>query len=66
MDEREFDKAFAGGSVFWIRPSILDPVCQVPLKFDDFELEPLGQDGALAHAVERLISLLCYDAGNAC
>jgi lipopolysaccharide biosynthesis protein len=63
MDEGEFNKAFAGGSVFWIRPSILSAMSQMPIKFDDFELEPLGQDGTLAHALERLISLLCYDAG---
>ena len=63
MDDSEFDKAFAGGSVFWIRPSLLRAIYNLSLGFDDFEPEPLGADGGLAHAIERLISLICYDAG---
>ena len=63
MDQREFDQSFAGGSIFWIRSCLLGPICDLPISFDDFELEPLGSDGGLAHAVERLISLICYEAG---
>lgn len=63
MDESEFTKPFAGGSIFWTRPSILRAIAQLPMTFDDFELEPLDADGNFAHAVERLHSLMCYDAG---
>jgi lipopolysaccharide biosynthesis protein len=63
MDEREFDKSFAGGSIFWIRSCLLRTLSDLPLAFDDFEPEPIGSDGSLAHAVERLISLICYESG---
>jgi lipopolysaccharide biosynthesis protein len=63
MDEREFTKSFAGGSIFWTRPSILRAVAQMAMSFDDFEPEPLGADGGFAHAIERLHSLICYDSG---
>ena len=62
MDEREFDKSFAGGNMFWIRPSILRAICDLGLRVEDFEPEPLAQDGCLGHALERLFSLLCYEA----
>jgi Rhamnan synthesis protein F/Methyltransferase domain len=63
MDEREFDRSFAGGNMFWVRPSLLRAICGLALRVEDFEPEPLGQDGCLAHALERLFSLLCYEAG---
>lgn len=58
-----FEKSFAGGSIFWIRPFLLRSLDFVGLTFDDFECEPIGSDGTTSHAVERLISLICYDAG---
>jgi lipopolysaccharide biosynthesis protein len=63
MDESEFGKSFAGGSIFWIRPAILRLISELPFRFDDFDPEPLGKDGHLVHAIERLISLACYEAG---
>ncbi len=58
-----FEKSFAGGSIFWIRPFLLRPIDALGLGFDDFEAEPIPVDGATVHVVERLISLLCEDAG---
>ena len=63
MNESEFDKSFAGGSIFWVRSCVLRTVSDLPLAFDDFEPEPIGNDGSLAHAVERLMSLVCYELG---
>jgi hypothetical protein len=63
MDETEFGKDFAGGSIFWIRPAFLRLISDLPFRFEDFEPEPLGNDGCLVHAIERLISLACYEAG---
>ena len=63
MDESEFEKPFAGGSIFWIRPALLRLVSDLPFEPDEFEPEPLGSDGNLVHAIERLISLACYEAG---
>jgi lipopolysaccharide biosynthesis protein len=63
LDRSAFDSSFAGGSIFWIRSAVLQAVRELRLGFDDFEPEPIGKDGSMAHAVERLISLACYDAG---
>ncbi|UXN58951.1 glycoside hydrolase family 99-like domain-containing protein [Phyllobacterium zundukense] len=58
-----YEQEFAGGSVFWIRPFLLREVDSLKLNFDDFEPEPIGIDGNLAHAVERLFSVACHNAG---
>jgi lipopolysaccharide biosynthesis protein/GT2 family glycosyltransferase len=58
-----FEKGFAGGSIFWIRPFLLRSINALGLGFDDFEPEPIEIDGTTAHAVERLFSLICHDAG---
>ncbi|TDQ92452.1 methyltransferase family protein [Paraburkholderia silvatlantica] len=54
---------FPGGSMFWIRPFLLRSIAGLALTADDFEPEPLGIDGTTGHAVERLIGLVCRDAG---
>ncbi len=63
LTQASFEKSFAGGSIFWIRPLLLRSIEALGLGFDDFEPEPIGNDGTTAHAVERLISLVCHDAG---
>ncbi|WP_419898415.1 glycoside hydrolase family 99-like domain-containing protein [Roseomonas sp. USHLN139] len=56
-------RTFPGGSVYWIRPFLLRPLANARMAPGDFEAEPLPHDGTAAHAVERLIGLLCHDAG---
>jgi lipopolysaccharide biosynthesis protein len=63
MDQTEFNNSFAGGSIFWIRPAVLRLISGLPFRFGDFEPEPLGKDGHLVHAIERLVSLACYELG---
>lgn len=63
LDASSFEKGFVGGSIYWIRPFMLRSINALDLGFDDFEPEPLSNDGTMAHAVERLVSLVCYDAG---
>ena len=63
MDRSAYDKSFAGGSIYWIRAGLLRGLADLHLGFDDFEIEPLDADGSMAHAVERLVSLICYHAG---
>jgi len=58
-----FEAAFCGGSIFWLRPFLLRPIDFLALDFDDFEIEPIPVDGATAHSVERLISIVCHEAG---
>jgi lipopolysaccharide biosynthesis protein len=54
---------FPGGSVYWIRPFLLRHLRVLELASEDFEPEPLPADGTTAHAVERLLGLICKDAG---
>ena len=63
LNESAFERDFAGGSIFWIRPLILRPINALRLGYDDFEAEPISEDGYTAHAVERLFSVVCHDAG---
>jgi rhamnosyltransferase len=48
---------FIEGSIFWIRPSALNFLKSYNFRLSDFELEPIGYDGSLAHVIERLIFL---------
>jgi len=45
---------FPQGSMFWARTDFLRRFLDLPLSFDDFPAEPVGVDGTLAHAGERL------------
>ena len=54
---------FVGGTMFWIRASLLQRIEALNLTSDDFETEPIGVDGTMAHAVERMFGLVAYDAG---
>ena len=63
LNSGAFEQSFGGGSIYWIRPLILRPINALGLNFDDFEPEPISSDGHTAHAIERLVSLVCYDAG---
>lgn len=57
---------FAGGTMFWVRPSILTPLLQL-FQQDKliFEEESGQMDHTLAHAIERFLGALCY-AQNKC
>lgn len=48
---------FPQGSMFWARGDFLRRFLELPLSFDDFPVEPIGVDGSLAHALERMFFL---------
>lgn len=48
---------FPVGSMFWARASILAPLMDLNLGWDDYSEEPLPYDGSELHAIERLFSL---------
>jgi lipopolysaccharide biosynthesis protein len=54
---------FPGGSMYWIRPFLLRQLAALPLTTEEFEPEPIPRDGTTAHVVERLIGMICFDAG---
>ena len=54
---------FAGGSMFWMRPFILYDIIGLKIEPEQYEPEPIGTDGTIAHAIERLFSTACYSAG---
>jgi GT2 family glycosyltransferase/lipopolysaccharide biosynthesis protein len=57
------DRAFPGGSIFWIRPLLLRTLAHARVNIGDFEPEPVSEDGSLPHALERMFGLICEDAG---
>lgn len=48
---------FPEGTMFWARAECLKDFLCLPLQYTDFEEEPIGTDGTLAHALERLVSI---------
>jgi hypothetical protein len=57
------DILFPGGSIFWIRPVLLRPLVALKLSPGDFEPEPRRIDGTTAHAVERMVGVVCSESG---
>jgi lipopolysaccharide biosynthesis protein len=54
---------FPSGTMFWARPAALRPLLDLNLTFDEFPPEPIGRDGTIAHALERMIYLSAIHAG---
>ncbi|MBZ9573716.1 glycoside hydrolase family 99-like domain-containing protein [Modicisalibacter sp. MOD 31.J] len=53
---------FFAGSMFWCRPEALDPLLKA-VHWGDFEHELAQTDGALGHAVERILARAVQTAG---
>lgn len=63
---REFEKndlIVPAGTMFWYRPLALSDLFRYPFSYNDFPEEPIGLDGTLAHAVERVIYYVSERAG---
>jgi len=54
---------FCAGSMFWYRPQALKKLFYENLTYEDFPEEPIGINGTLAHAIERLPSYVASLAG---
>ncbi len=54
---------FPIGTMFWSRPAALKPLWDLDLGWDDFPPEPLPIDGALPHALERLLPFAASQGG---
>lgn len=56
--EKDDSFSFVAGTMFWAKPDALKMLLSLPIDIEDFAPEPLGPDGDLVHAIERLIGLL--------
>lgn len=56
-----FIKSF--GTVFWARTDAIKKLLNYKWKYEDFDEEPLPDDGTLSHAIERSICFYAEDAG---
>jgi lipopolysaccharide biosynthesis protein len=55
--------SFVQGSMFWCRPWLLERLADLNLDWDDFEAEGGQYDGTTAHALERMVGVMCQVAG---
>ena len=62
LDQVELE--FAAGSMFWLKPQLLEEIRALDFRADQFVLEKGQLDGTTAHAFERLTGLLCKRAGG--
>ena len=51
------------GSIFWFRVDALKPLFDLQLDYDDFPEEPLGVDGTISHAIERIHPFIAQSRG---
>ena len=54
---------FPQGSMFWARTDYLKHFLDLGLTYEDFPAEPIGVDGTMAHALERLFFIWGRDSG---
>jgi glycosyltransferase involved in cell wall biosynthesis len=54
---------FPIGTMFWARPSALEPILALGLGWDDYPVEPVPIDGTILHVLERLLPFSARRAG---
>lgn len=54
---------FPVGTMFWARKGALTDLYQLDFKWNDYPSEPIGYDGTLLHAIERLLPLVANNKG---
>ena len=56
--------SFPAGMMFWAKPAALIPLANTMAEINELPPEPLAIDGSSLHALERLISHSCEQAGH--
>ncbi len=51
------------GTVFWARTVSLNKLLNYGWTYEDFDEEPMADDGTISHAIERIIPYVVEDAG---
>ena len=54
---------FPVGTMFWARQGALSSLYDLGLSWEDYPDEPLGYDGTMLHAIERLLPQICLASG---
>lgn len=54
---------FALSTCFWCRTKALEKLYRCRFDISEFDLEPFPEDGALSHAIERILPFVAQDAG---
>ncbi len=57
---------FPVGTMFWARTAAIAPLMGLALQWDDYPVEPLGYDGTMLHAIERLFPSVAASRGFRC
>lgn len=60
---REKEPIAPFGSMFWFRPCALKRLFDEDWEYEDFPEEPLGDDGTVSHAIERIHGYVVQNAG---
>ncbi len=55
---------FPQGTMFWAHSKSIKKLFDLSLKYEDFPKEPIGTDGTIAHAIERLLLILNMTENN--
>lgn len=56
-------KPIAIGTVFWARVDALNKLLKYNWTYEDFEEEPMSDDGTISHAIERILPYVAQDSG---
>lgn len=54
---------FPVGTMFWARQGAMSRLYQLGLEWNDYPPEPVGYDGTILHAIERLLPQICLASG---
>lgn len=57
---------FPIGTMFWARAQALEPWLNFEFAWEDYPAEPLGYDGTMLHAIERMLPMVTEMTGLRC
>ena len=63
IDELPKEFNFPIGTMFWARKGSLSPLFDLGIKWNEYPNEPIGNDGTILHAIERLIPIIAMKQG---
>jgi len=56
LDQTYID--YPAGTMFWFRPEAISQILDSDIGYEDFPEEPIGNDGTIAHGLERLFGYI--------